>query len=319
MSNQLTSQFTLLQTLRDFFNQNGFTDVLTPPIVENPGMETHIHPFELMRKISNQQTNLYLRTSPEFHMKEILANQKNLNDIFTISYSFRDEPSSPIHRNQFIMLEWYRRDAHYSKIMDDVQKLIDYSQTSFVDKGLIQQNIIHTFPQVTVQDIFHNFLGFDILNFLEAKELKNKIKKDFKDVPLPEAECTWDDYFFLLFLNRIEPQLKHYPYLLLKEFPAPLSALSTLSQSDSRVCERFEVYLSGIELCNCFNELTDADELEKRFKKQMLEKQQIYGYTLPWPERFMKVMSEGYPKSAGIALGVERLLYALNNKKPFFD
>ena len=319
MSNSLIQQFYLIQCIRDFFNENGFTDVITPPMVENPGMETHIHPFQVSSASTNKLKNLYLHTSPEFHMKELLANQKELNNIFTLSYAFRDEPKSPIHRHQFLMLEWYRRNAHYEKIMEDVKNLIQYVNNSFLKKGYIKENKLTSFPQVTIKELFENYLGFNILEFLDKKELKDKIKKDFTDVPLPDVECSWDDYFFLLFLNRIEPEFKNYPYLLVKEFPAPLSALSTLSPNDPRICERFEVYLSGVELCNCFNELTDFKELNERFKLQMNEKKELYNYELPWPKRFMEMMEKGYPQSAGIALGVERLLYSLTNNNPFYD
>lgn len=288
---------------------------MTPPMVENPGMETHIHPFEIYSCIHQKKINRYLHTSPEFHMKKLLAENEDLEKIFTISYCFRDEPNSPIHRNQFLMLEWYRKFESYHKIMDDIEHLISFTQDALESK-----NKIVSFPQITVAELFSEFLSVDILSFLDKNELKNKIKKDFKDVPLPAIECSWDDYYFLLFLNKIEPELINYPYLLIKEFPAPLSALSTLKASDTRVCERFEVYLNGIELCNCFNELTDHQEQMARFKQQENEKHQLYGYKLNWPQQFMDTLKNGYPKSAGIALGVERLLKGiLDLDNPFFD
>ena len=127
------------------------------------------------------------------------------------------------------------------------------------------------------------------------------------------------DYFFLLYLNKIEPVISKYPLLMITEFPAPLSALSTLKKDDPRVCERFEIYINGIELCNCFNELTDAKEQRKRFKLQNELKQKIYKYQLPTPSNFYFVMDKGLPPSAGIALGVERLLYSIFKiDNPFF-
>ena len=136
---------------------------------------------------------------------------------------------------------------------------------------------------------------------------------------MPDAKCSWDDYYFLLFLNKIEPLLTNYPYLLLKEFPAPLSALSTIKKTDPRVCERFEVYMSGVEICNCFNELTSYDEQTRRFKIQSKEKMDLYNYELAWPTEFMQVLDNGYPPSAGIALGVERLLLSLiKTENPFY-
>lgn len=284
-------------------------------MVENPGMETHIHPFQVFHAKDKKSSGKYLHTSPEFCMKELLANtDENFDNIFTVSYCFRDESSSEIHRSQFLMLEWYRKNAFYTSIMDDCENLIKY-----LGKTLETKNRIDNFQRVTIRDLFLETLNIDILNFLDRKNLRDKIKSDFKDVILPEAECSWDDYYFLLFLNLVEPVLKNHPYILLYEYPAPLAALSTLNPEDSRVCERFEIYMDGIELCNSFNELTDYQELKLRFEAQAAEKKEIYNYDLPWPSTFMDVMKNGYPKSSGIALGVERLLKVLQKvENPFY-
>lgn len=287
-------------------------------MVENPGMETHIHPFVAYSAQTKTPSPFFLHTSPEFHMKKLLAENEDFEKIFTLSYCFRDEPESPIHRPQFLMLEWYRKHERYESIMSDVENLIKYCQNYFYEKSVLK-NKITSFPQVSIAELFHDFLKINILDFLDTKDLKKKIELDFKDVPLPSSECAWDDYYFLLFLNKIEPELVHYPYLLLKEFPAPLSALSTISKTDARVCERFEVYLKGIELCNCFNELTSYEEQKSRFEKQAKEKLSLYKYDLPWPSEFMQTLKNGHPPSSGIALGVERLLKGLLDlENPFF-
>jgi len=318
---KLKYQFETIQAIRNFFLKEGFMDVLTPPMVQNPGMETHIHPFEVFSKHKKSSTDLFLHTSPEFHMKSILATEEDLNDIFTISYCFRDEPRSDIHREQFLMLEWYRKFTRYEKIMDDVEFLILSVSKHLEEKKIpLKHKYSATdFQRATVQEIFKEFTNIDILNFLDTNELKKLIQKDFKGVPLPSVECSWDDYFFLLFLNEVEPHFKNYKSLLLYEFPEPLSALSTIKETDSRVCERFEVYLNGIELCNCFNELTDLNIQKQRFDIQKQEKKSLYNYDLPEPTDFYQTLKGGYPKSSGIALGVERLLYSLVEiKNPFF-
>lgn len=313
--------FELIQIIRNYFNDQGFLDVLTPPAVENPGMEVHIHPFRLHSVRTGENRSLYLHTSPEFSMKELLASDEGLENIFSISYCFRDEPESPIHRPQFLMLEWYRKNARYEKIMQDVHELISYVIYEGLKRGLpIRQSILNQpLTRKTMPDLFEEVLGVNILNYLDLKDLKNLLKR-YPEVPTPEAELEWDDYFFLLYLNKIEPHLSKYPLLLLSEFPAPLSALSTLKRDDPRVCERFEVYVNGVELCNCFNELTDAKEQRKRFYQQNELKKKIYHYSLPEPSRFYRVMETGLPPSAGIALGVERLLHVLFEiENPFYD
>lgn len=309
-------QFELIQLIRNFFGQQGFLDVLTPPAVENPGMEVHIHPFQLHSVHKNQKQPLYLHTSPEFCMKELLSD--GLEKIFTISYCFRDEPSSPIHRSQFLMLEWYRANARYEEIMEDVTKLIEFCLKN-AKAPLRPEMKDATFVKKTMQELFEEELGINILDYLDVPSIKELLKQ-FPDVSVPSSECEWDDYFFLLYLNKIEPTLSKYPLLLVYEFPAPLSALSTLKVSDPRVCERFEVYSNGVELCNAFNELTDANEQRRRFTEQNALKKKLYNYGLPVPENFYRTLDKGFPPSAGIALGVERLLYSLFEvENPFYS
>ena len=306
-------QFELIQLIRNYFLEQGFLDVLTPPAVENPGMEVHIHPFALQSVIGRKAKPLYLHTSPEFCLKELLSDDE-FSKIFSLSYCFRDEPDSPIHRSQFLMLEWYRKHERYEKIMSDVEGLISYCQKH----AKIPLRTTAPMVKKTMQELFLECINVDILNYLDVPSIKELLKK-FPEVPVPQVELEWDDYFFLLYLNLVDPKIAQYPLLMITEFPAPLSALSTLKATDPRVCERFEVYINGVELCNCFNELTDATEQRRRFTEQAALKKKIYNYSLPSPERFYAVMDKGLPPSAGIALGVERLLYSLFEvEQPFF-
>ncbi len=319
---KLAAQFQLLWAIRQFFIQRNFVDVLPPPMVQNPGMETHIHPFQVAHARTQTLNPWYLNTSPEFHMKELLS--LGFENIFTLGYSFRDEPHAPNHRPQFLMLEWYRTGEHYTKIMDDCEELFKFTLNSLAEKNLPVDETLQKakFERATIQEIFLDMLNVDILNFLETKDLKELIEKNFKDVPLPSLgeELSWDDYYFLLFLNKIEPHLAHYPYLLLYEFPHHLSALSTLKATDPRVCERFEIYSKGVELCNCFNELRDLKIQKERFHFQEKEKEKLYGYKLPEPQVLYQAMERGLPVSSGIALGVERLLKVLSGiENPFWD
>lgn len=284
-------------------------------------MEVHIHPFQLHSVKNKSQIPAYLHTSPEFCLKELLSDKsENLEKIFSISYCFRDEPDSPIHRKQFLMLEWYRKNARYEVIMGDVEKLINFAMKEGVKRNLPLRKELpgKTLITKTMQELFQEFLSIDILNYLTVDSIRSLLK-NYPDVPLPASELEWDDYFFLLYLNKIEPHLAKYPLLLVKEFPAPLAALSTLKENDPRVCERFEVYINGVELCNCFNELTDISEQKKRFAEQAELKKKLYKYTLPEPQLFYRSLEQGLPPSAGIALGIERLFSSLFEvENPFF-
>lgn len=320
MHTDLTYHFLIQQAIRDFFKKEDFLETTTPPMVENPGMETHIHPFAIRSVSTKNNLDLYLHTSPEFYMKKLLS--EGYQKIFNLTYAFRDEPSSPHHRPQFLMLEWYRAQAHYEKIMDDCEQLFIFCHEFLAEKKAPMHLKLSEikFERLTIQELFQEYLKFDILQFLDSKDLKEKIKKDFKLVPIPESNLSWDDYYFLLFLNTIESKLKDRPYLLLKEFPHHLAALATLKESDPRVCERFEIYVNGIELCNCFNELRDLKLQKNRFDDQAKLKKELYGYELPEAKVLYQALEKGFPPSSGIALGVERLLLSLANvKNPFFN
>jgi elongation factor P--(R)-beta-lysine ligase len=305
--------------IRNFFLKQDFQDVITPPMVDNPGFEPHIHPFQIKSIYKNQTLPQFLHTSPEFHMKELLS--YGLEKIFNISYCFRDEPTSPIHRQQFLMCEWYRSNVAYEKIMTDIEQLIPHCIEYFQSKKLeISQSITNQKVQrLTISEIFQKEMGFDILDFLEKNQIKDLMESKFPDIPLPEENCmSWDDYFFLLFLNKIEPQLKNYPLLILYEYPRHLSALSTIKKDDPRVCERFEFYISGIEVANCYSELTDLEEQKHRYQNSKSLKKELYRYDLPTPNILFDALERKIPVSSGIALGIERLLLGITGRKDIF-
>ena len=301
-------QFELIQLLRRYFQEQGFLETPTPPMVENPGMETHVHSFRVHSARTGLPTPHYLHTSPEFALKELLAQDPIFTKIYSLGYVFRDDPHSPIHRPQFLMLEWYRRDQRYEAIMDDLEALIALCLRDPRARAELRGQPL---TRLTMRELWLQTISVDPLEYLEAPRLRELIATRFPDVPLPATELPWDDLFFLLHLNKVETEFHRWPLLLVSEFPAPLAALSTLKANDPRVCERFEIYARGIELCNAYNELTDANEQRRRFSAQSAEKDSFYGYSLPEPKRFYAALERGLPASAGVALGVERMLHAL--------
>lgn len=294
-----------LKEIRNFFEKREFLEVTTPPMVQNPGMEVHIHPFQVAHGKDKSLSDFFLHTSPEFHMKELLS--EGFEKIFNISYCFRDEPRSSTHRPQFLMLEWYRANETYEAIKKDCKELaLEFPKSPFIKV-----------EEVKVNDLFKEFCGFEIINFLDPTDLYKKISKDFSKHQVTK-DLPWEDLFFILFLNEIEPQFKNFPALIVDEYPAPLSALSTLNPIDPRICQRFELYLNGIEVANCFNELTDVTEQKSRFENDGIKKKDLYGYELPEPTVLYNALEKGIPQSAGIALGVERFLMAVHNRDDLF-
>lgn len=314
--------FETIGTCRHFFNELGFLETPTPPMVTNPGMEAHLHPFQIKSLKDDQDLPLFLHTSPEFYMKELLS--EGFEKIYNITWCFRDEPSSETHRNQFLMLEWYRANTHYSEILKDTLNLIEFAHSELSKSGYptIDKIDVH---RKTVKELFEEYLKINILDLLEGRDLEEYILKNHPDLlkNKPEKPWPWEDYFFLLFLNKIEPHFKEFPCLVVDEFPAPLAALSTLKKMNPLVCERFEIYLQGIELCNCFNELTELTEQKVRMDLEAQKKKELYGYELPEPKVLYQALEKGLPPSSGIALGIERLFLGLmkepKHSAPFFN
>ncbi len=310
--------FLLQQSIRDFFGERGFRDVLTPPAVPHPGLEAHLHPFQLFSVRHRRTLPLYLHTSPEFALKELLA--QGFGDLFSLSYCFRDEPRSATHRRQFLMLEWYRVEQSYQVIADDVAQLIAFCHQRLQEAGVAVLNDHPPRPQtLTVEAAFEKWAKFSVGEHSTLPRLQKCVGELWPHLR-PESVHHWDDLFFLVFLNVVEPQLKNIPLLILKEYPAQLAALARLKETDPGECERFEVFMHGLELANCFGELADLAEHKRRFANEEVRKRQCYHYQLPPPHDFYRTLESGLPPCAGIALGVERLLAGLTGvENPFYD
>jgi len=303
MKQRLKLFFKFQQEIRNYFIKNDFIEIITPPAVQNPGMEPHIHPFKLYSVNKKEEYPFYLQTSPEFKMKELLS--FDFQNIFTLSYSFRDEPDSSTHRFQFLMLEFYRSEQSYEKIMKDSFDLINSLNMIFNNQETFDYN------EISVQEIFLEILRVDLNDLLEKKSIYEFILKQYGKLITESIESySWEDLFFIIFLNEIEPQLKKYKFLILKDYPAQLAALSEIYNEGpfkDKYCKRFEIYMSGLEIGNCFQELTEIKEQQKRFNSDASLQKDLYNYTLPTPTEFYNTLERGLPRSSGIAIGVERL------------
>lgn len=177
---------------------------------------------------------------------------------------------------------------------------------------------INQFEQLTIDELFRKYLSFSILDFLDPKDLFHKITKDFKSYA-PSKMLVWDDLYHLLWLNMIEPELKNHPALLIKDFPAPLGLLAKVSKDDSRISQRFEIYIQGIEIANGYAEEEHYAQNVSAIENHLLEKQNIYQYTLNPPSFLLNSLKKNtIPECYGVAMGTERLLQVLTNANSAF-
>ena len=282
----------IIMELRGFFIDRGLLEVDTPILSEYGVTDVHLSVFETCFSAPFQPTpkQLFLSTSPEYHMKRLLA--AGSGPIFQICKVFRNEEAGRNHNPEFTMLEWYR--PHF-----DMYRLINE-----VDDLLQQILDCEGAESFSYQFIFQEYVGLDPLS-AEKTELAKKAKEQ----GLVEAEKQSRDMLLqYLFSQMVEPKIGQQRPAAVYYFPSSQAALAQISSEDHRVAERFEFYYKGLELANGFNELTDAAEQLHRFERDNKQRQAMGLPTRQIDQRFISALQHGVPQSAGVALGVDRLL-----------
>lgn len=299
----LKSRNRVIRAIRGWFDAGGFMEVDTPILQLSPGMEVHLNAFETEFESYNHtdRRKLYLHTSPEFAMKKLLA--ESLPRIFQFAHVFRNEVVSKTHYPEFTMLEWYRAGADYSALMDDCAALLSLAAPRLVYRGR-ECRTDDGVEKLTVAEAFDRFCKVDLFSTVGDRDALAALAPQSANVTAADA---WDDVFEKIMMDRIEPNLGIGRPAVLYEYPAHMAALSRQSPSNPDVAERFELYACGLELANAFSELTDAAVQRARFESDMAEKLRLYGRSYPIDEEFLSAVAR-MPPSAGIALGVDRLV-----------
>lgn len=298
-------------SLRGFFAEQGFVEVETSVLQISPGNETHLHAprTEIMRP-DGSRASRYLRTSPEFACKKLLAAGEPR--IFELARVFRDRERGDLHLPEFTMLEWYRAGAPYDAIMaDTVVVVARAAQATGIGTFTFRGRSADPFAEpelLSVAGAFDRFAGIDLLSTISGNEGNRAALAQMAGGKVRiAADDTWSDIFSKVLVEHVEPHLGLGRLTILFEYPSPEAALARVKTDDPRVAERFEVYACGVELANGFGELTDAEEQRKRFTESMAEKQRRYGEAYPLDEDFLAAVA-AMPEASGIALGFDRLV-----------
>jgi elongation factor P--(R)-beta-lysine ligase len=294
----LDIRWEIIRAIRDFFWQEEFFDVETPNMLRLPGQEPYLDPIKtIIHNERGEKFQAYFHTSPEYTMKKMLA--AGYEKIFSITKCYRDyESFGGYHHPEFTMLEWYRVEENYTKIMDDIEKLFLYISNR------IGSNIDTTFLRISMRDLWEKYVGISLDLCLSADELFHVSKQKGYN---PSDDERYEDLFFRIFLNEIEPKLATLGNVIVFDYPAQLASLSRLSKRDNRYAERFEVYIHGIEIANAFSELTDEVEQKKRLEEEKCLRVSLRKDIFDIDDEFLAAVGI-MPDSAGIALGVDRLV-----------
>jgi lysyl-tRNA synthetase class 2 len=291
----------LTQAVRAFFLARGYAEVETPYAVPTPGEEVHLAAFATERlSPTGERRPLWLHTSPEFAMKKLLAG--GAGPIFQLARVWRNGEGSDLHAPEFTMLEWYRPGATMADLIAETFCLLCAVLAPVVRCRGIATDLA-SFQTLTMAEAFARHVGADVL----ATEGDAPALAAQAGARLRDGE-TWEDLFFRLVLERIEPHLGRAQPTFLTHWPAAQAALARRDPADPRVAERFELFVCGIELANAFVELTDAAEQRARFAADRARRHAITG-AADWPldEEFLAALHSGLPPCAGIALGFDRL------------
>jgi lysyl-tRNA synthetase class 2 len=265
----------LTKATRAFFEARGYTEVETRYAVPVPGEEVHLRSFRTEQVgTDGTRTPLWLHTSPEFAMKRLLV--AGAGPIFQLARVWRNEEGGDSHAPEFTMLEWYRC------------------------RGI--QTSLASFERLSMAEAFTGHAGADVLATAgDAAALAAQA-----GARLREGE-DWEDLFFRLLLERVEPRLGRDRPTFLTHWPADQAALARRDPADPRAALRFELFVCGMELANAFEELTDAAEQRARFTADRARRHQLYGPDWPLDEDFLAALGHGMPPGSGIALGFDRL------------
>ncbi len=305
----LKARMELTRAVRRFFDTQNFWEVETPILQVTPVMDMHIHGFKTdMKDINlNYERDLYLHTSPEFAMKKMMV--AGMEKLYQICHVFRNGEGGRLHSAEFTMIEWYRTNAGYRDIMADCEGLLkacakDLGISHYRHKD-IECDPFGAWDYISVAGAFIKYADINLDDHLEDRDSFMMALKD-KGIRTADDDA-WDDLFFRVMAEYIEPHLGMKTPCILYDYPVSMAALSRKKQEDARYAERFELYVCGIELANAFGELTDAVEQRTRFVEEMKAKKERYGESYPLDEDFLKALEHGMPESGGIAFGIDRL------------
>lgn len=291
---QLRSRAKVIQTIRQFFANKNVLEVDTPAMSHATVTDIHLHTFqtEFVGPGYADGRKLYFMTSPEFHMKRLLAAGSGC--IYQICKSFRNEENGRYHNPEFTMLEWYRVGFDHHQLMDEMDELLQL----VLGCGDAQR--------MSYQQAFLSVLGVCPLEASMAELKRVASELGLSDIAEPEQDR--DTLLQLLFSIGVEGKIGQDTPAFVFDFPASQAALAKINPQDPRVADRFEVYFKGIELANGFHELDNPAEQLKRFEEDNLKRAEMGLVAQPIDHHLIEALKSGLPDCAGVALGIDRLI-----------
>lgn len=278
----LALRSTALQAVRRFFIDRAFIEVETPVRIPKPALELNID--------AEPADGWFLRTSPELHMKRLLA--AGYSRIFQLGPCFRRGERGALHHPEYTMLEWYRASASYLDVLADCEGLVAAVAVATCGEPRIPLangpiDLTPPWARLDVCEAYRRLAGWD------------------------PSEAFDPDRFDRDMVEKVEPGLPSDRPVVLIDYPAGAGGFARPKSGRTGVTERWELYVAGVELANAFGELTDADEQRRRFEACARERRASGRAVYPVDEPFLQALERGMPDSGGVALGFDRLAMLL--------
>ena len=296
------------RAVRAWFEREGFLEVETPARVPSPGQEVHLEAIPAGEE-------RYLITSPEYHMKRLVAS--GLPRIVQICRCWRGGERGSHHEPEFTMIEWYRAGASLDEIARDCEALVEVVARTVghwpavdVPAGRARDGkpeklaVEAPFERFTVREALSRFAGIALRGDENVDELRGLATRAGCNLG---TAATWDDIFFQIFLDRVEAHLGRVRPTFVFDWPLPLAALARRKPGDPLTVERFELYAGGLELANAFGELCDPVEQRARFVEEGERRRQRGQAVYPLDENLLAALAD-MPSTCGVAMGFDRLV-----------
>jgi len=295
----------IIKTAREFFYKQDFHEVVTPILNSALPLEPHLRPFTTVYDNGKEKKELYLAMSPERGIKKILS--QGMGNCFALSKSFRNyERVGSVHMREFLMLEWYRKSAVYTDIMNDAEKLVQLINQKMGNKVAMKEG---AFPRLSLISLFKEKVGVDLAELITSDQLMRETAQ--KMGYTVAGGTTWEELYTQLFVNEIESRFSLKPFFLV-DFPARISPLCKAQKDRPLFAERFELYVHKMELGNGNTENTDIELVRTTFEEESKKT------GMPIDKEFLSSL-EGMKNDsyAGIGLGVDRLVMLYTNSDIF--
>ncbi len=312
----------VVRYIRDFFLKEQFHEVDTPILLPSVIPESYLEVFETnLLDRNRKKRRMFLSTSPETALKKLLV--AGIGNCYSLTKSFRNtETAGNLHNPEFTILEWYRIPSSYTEIMKDCENLINFIQKSLkLSKRFSYQgkpiDLTPPWERISVAKALKKYTNIDFDDITQNGFTSDEIIKIARNKGYQvSANNNWEEVFNQIFLNEVEPHLgTHGKPTIIYDYPRPLAAIAKIKEDDARFAERFEFYIAGLELGDCYNESTDIKYLKGKFKEELKALKKKKKTMVIMDEDFLEAMKYPLPPYAGVAVGVDRLVMLFTNSK----